>query len=107
MQYLVALALLVPYAASANWLDTAATQSLAVIEQLVLVFAALALIVFLWGMVQFISHADSKERRVLGRQQMLWGIVGLFVVVSVWGFVQLMQGMFDVSPTKTLKRVHL
>jgi hypothetical protein len=45
----------------------------------------LALLAFFWGVAQFIWGGD--EKRAEGKQHMIWGIVGLFVMVSVWGLV--------------------
>lgn len=55
---------------------------------------AIALVVFIWGVVQFISGAENEEKREKGRQFMLWGILGLAVMVSVWGLVAIFNKSF-------------
>lgn len=52
------------------------------------VLVGVALLVFFWGLVRFIFRAGNEEERKKGRQVMLWGIVALFVMVSIWGIVQ-------------------
>jgi len=61
----------------------------------------LAVVIFIWGIVKFISKADEPGEREEGRQFMMYGIVALFVLVSIWGLVGIIQGTFGVG-TDTL-----
>jgi hypothetical protein len=54
----------------------------------------LALILFLAGVVKFVSSGDNEEARQSGRNMMLFGIVALFVMVSIWGFVNILSRSF-------------
>ena len=57
--------------------------------------AALTLFVFLWGMFNyfFIKYQDPNARKE-GAQFMLWGIIGLAVIVLMWGLVALVTSIF-------------
>lgn len=55
---------------------------------------ALALLVFLWGMAKFILKADNETEREKGKQVMLWGLIALFVMLSVWGIVYILTVTF-------------
>ncbi len=65
-----------------------------VIVTAVPVLIALALALFIWGGVVFVFSAGDDTKRKEGQKRMIWGIVGLFVIVSVWGFVKLLQTFF-------------
>lgn len=54
----------------------------------------LALIYFLWGVSMLIFNASSEEKKNEGKSIMIWGIIALFVMVSVWGLVNVLQGTF-------------
>lgn len=56
----------------------------------------LALAVFIWGMVKFISSEQSAEKED-GRQFMLWGVIAIAVMFSVWGLVKILQDTFQVK----------
>ncbi len=57
-----------------------------------LVFA-LAFIVFIVGIfMYFIAGAADAEKRDKGKQVMIYGIIGFFVMVSVWGLVRILTG---------------
>jgi FtsH-binding integral membrane protein len=51
-----------------------------------------ALLVFLYGVftLMFVGGAN-EESRSKGRKFMFWGIVSLFVMVSVWGLVNILK----------------
>lgn len=57
----------------------------------------LAFIFFLWGVMTFMMNAEDQTKRTEGRWFMIWGTVALFVMVSVWGFVQILQNTFGVG----------
>lgn len=57
---------------------------------------ALAVAVFVWGVVKFIGKEDSSEREE-GKQFMLWGIIAIAVMFSVWGLVRLLGNTFKVN----------
>lgn len=52
-------------------------------------FYALAFIYFLIGMLKYFFLDHSEESVEKGKQQMLWGIIGFFVIFCVWGIVHL------------------
>jgi len=64
------------------------------ISYLIPVLIAIGLLVFLWGMAKFILHAEEEDKREEGRQLMMWGAIGLFVMVSFWGLTKILVGTF-------------
>jgi hypothetical protein len=67
----------------------------------VLVTAALA--VFLWGLVRYLWGGGSKPDIEGAKDLMKWGLVVLFVMVSVWGIVDLMQSALNINKNATGK----
>ncbi len=54
------------------------------------VIFALAFLFFVWGVVNyFFFQGSNEEAREKGRQFVFWGILGLVVLFSVWGFVNI------------------
>ena len=67
-----------------------------ILGALIPLFITIALVIFLWGMVRFMSSADNETAKEAGRRLMIWGIVILFVMVSVWGLVGLLNRLTGV-----------
>lgn len=60
---------------------------------LVPVLFAVAFIVFLWGAFKvFILGANDEEAKEKGKNLMLYGLIGFFVMVSIWGLVNILTG---------------
>src|SRR3989344_482763 len=66
---------------------------------------AIAVVMFVWGAVKFfIIDADEEAKREQGKQFMLWGIIALAVMVSIWGLVNILGETFDIK-TNVLPQV--
>ena len=63
------------------------------VEKALPIVVAIALLTFFWGLVKYI-FTDAKEG---GTKLMLWGIVALFVMVSVWGLVRFIGNAFNIE----------
>lgn len=62
------------------------------------VIFALAFLVFLWGVMNyFFIHSDDEGKRAEGRQFIFWGIIGMAVLFSVWGFVNLLLSTLGIA----------
>jgi hypothetical protein len=59
----------------------------------------LALVAFFWGVGQIIWGGDDAKKA--GKIKIIWGIVGLFVMVSVWGLVGFLGSILGVGAGST------
>jgi hypothetical protein len=97
--------LLLPYIASAqsfDYLDFFVESVGALVQIVVPVLIALALALFLWGLVVFIFQAENDTARAAGRQRMVWGVIILFVAVSIWGIIALLYQISGVEKNPTI-----
>lgn len=58
---------------------------------------ALALVMFIWGVVQYVINSSEEAKKEKGRQFMIWGIIALTVMVSVWGLVRVLGDTFNIE----------
>ena len=59
----------------------------------------LAVLVLVWGIVKYIISADDPTARAEGRSLVLWGVIGVFAIVSIWGLVNILAGTFNLNAT--------
>ena len=50
---------------------------------------SLGFLVFMWGMVEFIANPTNSATKEKGKQHMIFGVLGLLIMVSVWGIIDL------------------
>ena len=58
-----------------------------ILQPIVQLLFALATILFLWGVVEFLISRDNEEERDKGKRHMLWGAIGLVIMFSVNGIL--------------------
>lgn len=60
---------------------------------------ALSFLVFVWGVVNlYFLHSHEETKRAQGRAFVLWGIIGMVVVFSIWGFVNILLSTLGIAP---------
>jgi hypothetical protein len=59
----------------------------------------LAFLFFLWGMTMYIRGSDDVKKREESKKFIYWGIIGLTVMVSVWGIVKIVNTTFGFKNT--------
>lgn len=59
------------------------------------IIITMAIIVFFWGLVQYLLNVGEEKHK--GLIMMFYGLIALFVMVSVWGIIHLLQATFGVS----------
>lgn len=60
----------------------------------------LAVVAFVYGIIQYFLNPDNEEKRKAGKSYMLWGVIALFVMVSFWGLVGILSSTFGSTGTK-------
>lgn len=86
---------LVTFAASTPILDTISKLQ-NIMNAIIPIIITLGLLYFLYGVATYILKPEDKEN---ARNTMVWGIVALFVMTSVWGLVNLLAGTVNAPAT--------
>lgn len=58
---------------------------------------AVTIVAFVWGVAQFILHSDDEAKKESAKQLMIWGIVGLTVMIGVWSLVGIVGSTFGLK----------
>jgi len=62
-----------------------------VVYPIIWLLFAVGIFMFAWGVAQMIMKADDVTARDEGKRHMLWGAIGMFIMVSAWGIVYLVS----------------
>jgi predicted histidine transporter YuiF (NhaC family) len=67
------------------------------VQSVVPLLFALAVVGFIWGVIQTTMNPEDAEKRKQGKMYMMWGIIGLFVMLSIWGLVEIITNTFGIQ----------
>ncbi|MFA6177611.1 MAG: pilin [Candidatus Paceibacterota bacterium] len=62
------------------------------------VLIALAVVFFVWGVVSYVIN-DDEEAKSKGRDRIIYGIIGFAVIVALWGLVRILTNTFGLTGT--------
>ena len=85
--------------ASSKFQDVLGYITCIITKSVVPLIFALAIVMFVWGVVQYVINSDEEAKKEKGRQFMIWGIIALTVMVSVWGLVRVLGDTFGIDST--------
>ncbi len=68
-----------------------------ILYPLISLLMGLALLIFLYGCYEYISHSNESSARETGQMHILWGIVGMFIMLVAYGILGIAAGTFGLS----------
>lgn len=82
--------------ANVSYIANLIAQAKGLLDQLVTFLIALAIVWFIYNVVRYTMSSD-EEKKGAAKQQMIWGVIAIAVIVSIWGLVSILQNMFGVT----------
>lgn len=58
------------------------------------IVGSLALLGFFWGLAKYIFSQGNETSKIEGKKVMVYGLIALFVMFSVWGIIGFFQRSF-------------
>lgn len=75
------------------------TQIQGLLNSIIPILLIIGTIVFLWGVISFLTAGADEEKRASARSLMIYGLIGLFVMVAAWGIVNVLIGFTGTGGT--------
>jgi hypothetical protein len=66
-----------------------------IVDPVILLLFGLALLIFLFGLIQFLWTGDTDKNSKIGRDKIIWGLVGMVIMASVYGFLHVITNTID------------
>jgi uncharacterized membrane protein YidH (DUF202 family) len=76
-----------------------------ILDALIPFIIGLAVFVIIWGIFNYVAHAAEEEKRAEARSYIVWGIVGVFFMISIWGFVTILINTLGVGSTIDARQI--
>ncbi len=74
------------------------TQIGQIVAKIIPIMFALAIIYFFWGLVKYIQSAGDPKAADAGKSIMIYGVIAIAVMVSIYGLVAWLQGTLGINP---------
>lgn len=76
-----------------------------IINPTIFLLFGVALLTFVWGIFKYVRNAESGDKAE-NKGAILWGLVGMFVMIGVYGIWNVVLKTFDISnqPLESIKR---
>lgn len=68
-----------------------------IIDPAILIVFAAGFFLFIWGLVEFLVAINQGGDTGEGKRHMVWGIVGMLIMVSVYGIIALLDNTFGLD----------
>ena len=96
---IIAAASALPFIALAQTdkLTGVAENVLKTVNVVVTIVFVFAILIFGWGIVRFIAAAGDAEKVKKAKSMIVWGVVGIAVLASVFGLIGFLQSYFGVG----------
>ena len=65
-----------------------------IINPLILLIAAAAFVVLVWGIFEFVRHAGEETKRAEGKSAIFWGLIGLVIIFGVFTILNIALDTF-------------
>ncbi len=72
-----------------------------ILSSIVPILIALGVVYFIWGVISYILSSDEEAKKA-GRNKIIYGIIGLAVIVGMWGLVNILGTTFGVGSNSGL-----
>ncbi len=99
---IASLAFAMPLMALAATLKDILTTVRDLVNTVVPLFMVIAVAVFLWGIVKYITAAGDEEKAKSARGYIIYGLIGVFVMVAFWGIIQVVASTFGITTGGTI-----
>lgn len=68
-----------------------------IINPLILFLFALAVIYFLYGVMEFLMNQENEDKKTSGKSHMLWGVIGITIMLGVWTILNMIINTLGIS----------
>ncbi len=98
----LAFAPVMAFAQNLGNLGSLVSQFGGIVTKVIPIIFAIALIYFFWGLVVFLRAAGDPKAKEAGQNQMIWGIIAIAVMLSVYGLVYWLQQNLGITNNGTI-----
>lgn len=67
------------------------------LDQILKLLMGFAVVAFVWYVIRYFIVQSDEANRAVAAQYVMWSLVGFFVILSVWGLVNILLSTFNLG----------
>jgi len=71
-----------------------------IINPLILFLFALAIVFFLYGVLEFMLNQENEEKKTVGKKHMIYGVIGIAIMMGVFTILEIVLNTFDINQSE-------
>ena len=71
-----------------------------IINPIIILLFVLAFAYFAWGVLDFMGNQDNEEKKTSGKRHMIWGVVGITIMMGVWSLLNIILNTFNIPKSE-------
>lgn len=91
-----ALSAALPVSAAITTVPQLLTRLEEILNVIIPFIIGLAVFTIIWGIFIYITKAGEEEKRTEAKLYIVWGIIAVFSMLSLWGFVNILVSSFGI-----------
>jgi zinc transporter ZupT len=68
-----------------------------IVNPLIKLMFALAIVYFLWGVFEFLLNQTNEEKKTSGKSHMLWGVIGITIMMGVFTIINIILQTLEIK----------
>ena len=68
-----------------------------IVNLAVIITVSLAFLFFFWYLVRYVLHESDADAKEKAKKGMIWSVVAMFVITSVWGLIAFIRALVGVD----------
>jgi len=66
---------------------------------------SIAVFIIILGILNYVRQGDNEEKRAEARMFIIWGVISVFLMLSIWGFVNILIKSFPLYNSVTINTI--
>ena len=71
-----------------------------IVNPLISLLFALAVIYFLYGVFEFIGNQENEEKKTTGKNHIIWGVIGIAIMLGVWTILSIVLNTMNIQKSE-------
>jgi hypothetical protein len=76
-----------------------------IVNPLVILLFAIALVVFLWGVLVFVANAGDADALTTAKRHVMYGVLGMAIMMAAFSLVHVITGALGIDTSKNLDTI--